>query len=172
VRKYLFFVFILIGVSGFCQDKGAKSVLPKVDIKTMAGANVNTSAFENDGKPIIIDFWATWCKPCIEELNTIHEVYADWQKETGVKLIAVSLDDARTMQRVAPFVNGKGWNYESYVDPNGDLKRAMNVNMPPHTFILNGNKEIVWQHVGFAEGNEEELFEAVKKASAVPSQPK
>jgi hypothetical protein len=96
----------------------------------------------------------------------IHEVYEEWQKETGVKIIAISLDDARTMQRVAPFVNSRGWTYESYIDPNGDLKRAMSVNMPPHTFVLNGNKEIVWQHVGFVEGNEDELFEAVKKAGS------
>jgi cytochrome c biogenesis protein CcmG, thiol:disulfide interchange protein DsbE len=166
VKKIIPVLFLLFSITVCGQDKGVKSPLPKVDIKTMAGANFNTSAFENDGKPIIIDFWATWCKPCIEELNTIHEVYPEWQKETGVKLIAISLDDARTMQRVAPFVNGKGWSYESYIDPNGDFKRAMNVNMPPHTFILNANKEIVWQHVGFTEGNEEELFEAVKKISS------
>jgi thiol-disulfide isomerase/thioredoxin len=140
--------------------------LPAVDVKLMNGERVNTSTFANDGKPIIIDFWATWCKPCIEELNAIHDLYPDWQKETGVKVITISVDDARTMTRVAPFVNGKGWSYESYVDPNGDFKRAMNVNMPPHTFVLNGKGEVVWQHVGFAEGNEEELYEAVKKVVA------
>jgi cytochrome c biogenesis protein CcmG, thiol:disulfide interchange protein DsbE len=166
VKKIIPVLLLLFSITAFGQGKETKTPLPKVDIKNMAGANINTSSFENDGKPIIIDFWATWCKPCIEELNTIHEVYADWQKETGVKLIAISVDDARTMQRVAPFINGKGWNYESYIDPNGDFKRAMNVNMPPHTFILNANKEIVWQHVGFTEGNEEELFEALKKISA------
>ena len=74
----------------------------------------------------------------LEELNAINEVYADWQKETGVKVITISLDDARTMNRVAPFINGRGWKYENYIDPNGDFKRAMNVNMPPHTFLLNG----------------------------------
>ncbi|MFM9050710.1 MAG: peroxiredoxin family protein, partial [Bacteroidota bacterium] len=102
----------------------------------------------------------------IEELNAIHEYYSDWQKETGVKVVAVSLDDARTMNRVAPMVNGRAWDFEVYIDPNADLKRAMNVNMPPHTFVLNGKGEIVWQHVGFAEGNELELYEVIKKTAA------
>ncbi len=165
MKKIATLLFVLYGALSFAQDKSSVHSLPRVDIKTMTGETINSSTFENDGKPIIIDFWATWCKPCIEELNTIHELYPEWQKETGVKVIIISLDDARTMQRVAPFVNGRGWNYESYVDPNGDFKRAMNVNMPPQTFVLNANKEIVWQHVGYAEGNEDELYEEVKKVT-------
>ena len=166
MNKVLVFLICLISITAAAQDKTAGRALPKVDIKTITGETINSSTFDNGGKPIIIDFWATWCKPCIEELNAIHELYPEWQKETGVKLITISLDDARTMQRVAPFVNGKGWAFENYIDPNGDFKRAMNVNMPPQTFVLNGNKEIVWQHVGFAEGNEDELYEEVKKVSA------
>lgn len=166
MKKIIVSLFILCMHGAYAQDKSAARTLPKVDLKTMSGETISSSTFSNDGKPMIIDFWATWCKPCIEELNAIHELYPDWQKETGVKLITISLDDARTMQRVAPFVNGKGWLYESYVDPNGDFKRAMNVNMPPQTFVLNGKNEIVWQHVGYAEGNEDELYEEVKKAAA------
>ena len=78
-------------------------------------------------------------------------------------LITISIDDARTMNRVSPFINGKGWEYENYIDVNGDFKRAMNVNMPPHTFVINGKGEIVWQHVGFTEGSQEELIDAVRK---------
>ncbi|MBK6444949.1 MAG: TlpA family protein disulfide reductase [Bacteroidetes bacterium] len=153
-----------IGITTSLQAQESKGrTLPVVTVKTITGENFSTEKFSNDGKPMIIDFWATWCKPCIEELNAINEEYSTWQKETGVKLIAISVDDARTMNRVAPFVNGKGWPYENYVDPNGDFKRAMNVNMPPHTFVLNGKGEIVWQHVGFTEGNQDELYEVVKK---------
>jgi len=160
-------LFAVIPFLAFTQDKESKArPLPSVDIKTMTGESFNTSKFSNDGKVMVIDFWATWCKPCVEELNTIHESYADWRKETGVKFIAISVDDARTMSRVAPFVNGKGWEYESYIDPNGDFKRAMNVNMPPQTFVLNGKGEIVWQHVGYEPGNEQELYEVVKRIAA------
>jgi hypothetical protein len=80
-------------------------------------------------------------------------------------LYAVSIDDARTATRVAPFVNGRSWPYEFLLDSNSDFKRALNVNMPPHTFVVNTKGEIVWQHVGYVEGNEDELFEQVKKVA-------
>lgn len=137
--------------------------LPSAMVKTLEGASVDTKDFDNDGKPMIISFWATWCKPCVLELNTIMDEYYDWQDETGVKLIAISIDDARNTPKVAPFVNGKGWEYEVYLDPNSDFKRVMNVNTVPHTFVLNGDKQVVWQHNAYAPGDEEELYEIVKE---------
>ncbi len=140
-----------------------KTKIPSIDVKTLDGKTVNTSEFENDSTPYIINFWATWCKPCKKELNAIAELYEDWQEETGVKIIAISIDDSRNMSQVNSVVNGSEWEYEVYLDPNGDFKRAMNVNTIPHTFIINGNNEIVWQHNSYTEGDEYELYETLLK---------
>ena len=139
--------------------------LPSVEVKTLTGKKINIQSIENDGNPIIINFWATWCKPCKQELNTIAEMYDDWQDETGVKIIAISVDDSRTSSKVGPYVNSADWDYEIYLDPNKELARTLGVSSMPHTLLLDENKNIVWQHRGYVPGDEDELFDQVKKIS-------
>ena len=158
----LFTTVLSIGVNA--QNDGRK--IPAIEIKNLDSSPFNTGDIQNDGKPIIISFWATWCSPCKRELNTIAEDYVDWQEETGVKLIAISIDDARNMQKVKPYVDGQSWDYEVYLDPNADFKRAMNVNNVPHTFLIDGEGNIVWQHNSYQPGDEEELYELVEKLAA------
>ena len=153
MKKLIFIVnFLLISSLLFGQ-------LPSVNIKDMEGNSLNFSKISNNGKPMIISFWATWCKPCKAELNTIAEEYDDWVDETGVKLVAVSIDDARSSSRVEPYVNAQGWEYLVLMDPNSDLRRAMGVNNVPHTFLINGAGKIVWDHNNYSPGDEEELYE-------------
>lgn len=143
----------------------AQGKLPNVMVQNLEGKKVDFRTLSNNGKPIIVNFWATWCAPCKKELSAIAEKYADWQSETGVKLVAVSIDDARTSARVKPYVSGQDWEYEVYLDPNGDLKRALNVNNVPHTFLINGEGEIVYQHNNYEPGDENELYRKVKELS-------
>jgi cytochrome c biogenesis protein CcmG, thiol:disulfide interchange protein DsbE len=138
------------------------SRIPSIMIKNLEGQCVNTSEFENDDKPYVVSFWATWCRPCLKELTAIDEIYEDWQ-EAGFKLIAISTDNARTKNNVLPMVKGRGWEFEFYSDENGDLQRAMGVNMIPHTFIIDGSGNIVSQHRAFTDGMEWEMFEKLKK---------
>jgi len=165
MKKTILILFISILSLGqlSAQDTGAK--LPNVTIKTLDGKSINANSFNNDGKPFAICFWATWCKPCLMELNNMAEVYEDWQDEHGFKVYAVSIDDSRTSSKVMPIVNSSAWEYDIILDQNSELKRALGVNNPPHTFVVNGSGEIVWQHVGYSVGDEAKLLEVLKKVA-------
>jgi len=166
ISSLLLLSAFLFTAMAFRFGDGPNQKLPSVQVKTMDGKMVNTSDFKNDGKPIIIDFWATWCAPCKKELNEIAEVYTDWQKETGVKLIAVSIDDQRNSPKVKPYVDSKDWDYEVYLDENQDFKRGMNVNNVPAVFVLNGAGEIVWQTQGNDEnGGVQKLHDVVARVA-------
>lgn len=163
--KYLVLLIISAGLLAFVKpvqtDEGKK--LPSVNLKDLEGNAVNTADLSNDGKPIVIAFWGSWCKHCKLELNTIADVYEDWQTETGVKVIAVSVDDQKTVSSVESVVNAAGWEYEVWLDTNGEFKRAMGVNQTPHSFLLDGEGNIVYSKPGFAPGDEEVLYEEILK---------
>jgi len=147
--------------NGSSDTDGEGKKVPSVMIKDVEGNAINTGEITNDGKPIVISFWATWCKPCKLELNTIHELYPDWQEETGVKLIAVSIDNERTKNMVKPYVNSAAWDYDIWMDVNADFKRALGVNNVPHTFLVDKDGKIVHSHSGFVPGDEEALYEHI-----------
>ncbi len=155
-RSILLFVLCCITMFSFAQ-------LPNIGLKDVNGDLQNLSKYISNGNPVIISFWATWCKPCKAELNTIAEEYDDWVEETGVELIAISIDDSRSSLRVEPYINAMGWEYTVLLDPNGDCKRAMNVNNIPHTFLINGKGKVVWNHNNYSPGDEEELYNELIK---------
>ncbi len=157
--KKLFLVMLLFwGVMG-----GVFAQLPSVKLKDINGKTVDTATLSNDGKPFIISFFASWCKPCNRELKAINEVYPDWQDETGVRLVAISIDEAQNAQKVKPMVDAAGWEYQVLLDPNSDFRRAMGVNMIPHVFVIDGNGKIAESRSGYTEGGEQHLIEKVKE---------
>ena len=157
MRKLIFIMLVA------CYTIGMQAQLPKVVLKDLSGKSVSTETLSNGGKPFIIDFFATWCKPCNRELDAISEVYEDWQKETGVKIIAVSIDQAQNINKVKPLVDSHGWDYEVLLDPNGDFKRALGVQMIPYVMIVDGQGKIVYRHNGYTDGAEIELINKVRE---------
>jgi thiol-disulfide isomerase/thioredoxin len=163
-KSLLLILVVLTAIPSFAQQsEKTYPKIPSVTVKTIDGRDFNTANIENEGKPVILSFWALWCTPCMRELTSIAEVYEDWVDETGVKLIAISIDDARSTSRVLPTVQGRNWEYEILLDANSDFRRAMNVNQIPHNFLINGNGEIVWQHTSFSEGSQHQLIELVRR---------
>lgn len=153
-------LFLSLFFIGFVSVKSQESDLPNLKLQNLQGEQIDLQSLANEDKPIVLAFWATWCMPCIKELNAISDVYDDWQEETGMKLYAVSTDDSKTVSRVNPMVNGKGWEYEVLLDTNNDLKRSFNIPTVPHTILLHKGK-IVYRHAGYTPGAEIELYEKI-----------
>ena len=160
--KHLFSLIVLVLGTVYT----ANAQLPSVTLKDINGKTVRTDTLSNGGKPFIIDFFATWCKPCNRELTAISEVYEEWQEETGVKLIAVSIDQAQNINKVKPLVDGEGWEYEVLLDPNSEFRRAMGVQMIPHVFIIDGKGKIAESRSGYTDGAENHLIEKIRELIA------
>ena len=159
--KKLILIFCL-GLFSF--NATAQNDLPNVDLTSMEGKTLNLKDAINKDGITIVSLWATWCVPCLKELDAINDVYEEWQDETDVELLAVSVDDSRTVKRVKSLVNGKDWNFSVLLDTNNDLKRALNASTIPLTILVKDNK-IVFKHSGYNPGSELELFEKIMELS-------
>ena len=146
-------IISLLLISSFFVQ--AQKSLPNIKLKNLDGKMVLLSDLTKD-KTVVLSFWATWCGPCINELDAISEQYEDLQEE-GFELIAVSIDDARTKARVKPLINGKDWDYTILLDSNQELKRSLNITNVPYVIIVKNGK-IVYTHSGYNPGSEEELI--------------
>ncbi|RCT55384.1 TlpA disulfide reductase family protein [Winogradskyella sp. KYW1333] len=152
--------FLLISLFTFSLSYAQD--IPNVILKNLENESVSIQKLANSNNIKVFSFWATWCVPCINELDAIADVYEEWQDETNVELIAISTDDARTKNRVIPLVNGKDWEYQILIDDNQDLKRALNINVLPYIMVVK-NGEIVHARTGYTPGSEDELYEVVKE---------
>ena len=150
---------ILISFSAFAQSE-----MPKVNLTTIDGKTFSSADISTDDKVIVVSLWATWCVPCLKELDAISEIYEDWQAETNVELYAISVDDSRTVKRVKPLINGKNWDYTVRLDTNNDFKRALGAATVPLTLLVKNN-EIVYRHSENSPGAEYELYEKIKEFS-------
>lgn len=153
MKKLLF--SLLLTICAFSSS----AQMPAVVLSDIEGNKVSTDTLAAPGKPVIVSFFATWCKPCNRELSAIADVYDEWQDETGVELIAISIDEAQTSQRVKPLVDANGWPYRVLLDPNGELKRALGIQMIPFVIIIDESGQIVYKHNGYTDGAENELLE-------------
>ena len=156
VKTSLSILFILLSVSSLSQN-----IVPNTKLKNLESEFIYTNDVLNENNFYIVSFWATWCIPCINELDAIVDIYEELEKD-NVEVIAISTDDARTKKRVRPMINGKDWNFKILLDENHDLKRALNIVGIPHTIITKGTK-IIYRRIGYSPGEEVDLFDFIKE---------
>ena len=159
MKSFLFVVCFLCYNAAFSQI-----TIPNITLNTLNGKSVKIQDEISKDKITILSFWASWCVPCINELDAISEVYEDWQEDFNMELIAISTDDARTQKRIRPMVNGKGWPYKILLDKNQELKRALNISTIPQIIILKDSK-IIYIHSGYSPGVEDEFYDIIKENS-------
>ena len=157
LKKILFVCIVFL----FAYSSSSQKFIPEVGLKTLNGESIKSIEAINQDGYTIISFWATWCIPCINELDAIVDIYEELEKD-NIEVIAISTDDARTKKRVRPMINGKDWNFKILLDENHDLKRALNIVGIPHTIITKGTK-IIYRRIGYSPGEEVDLFEFIRE---------
>ena len=156
VKTSLSILFILLSVSSLSQN-----IVPNTKLKNLESEFIYTNDVLTENNFYIVSFWATWCIPCINELDAIVDIYEELEKD-NIEVIAISTDDARTKKRVRPMINGKDWNFKILLDENHDLKRALNIVGIPHTIITKGTK-IIYRRIGYSPGEEVDLFDFIRE---------
>jgi peroxiredoxin len=155
--KKLLFLFLLTSFNLFAQNN-----LPDLSLSNLEGKKFSLkNDFSEKDKLYVFSFWATWCAPCINELDELNDIQEDWKKDINFEVIAVSTDDSRTQKRVKPLVNGKEWNYKILLDTNQDFKRALSIVNIPYTIVVKNN-QIVHIQNGYVPGSEVELLQKLK----------
>ena len=152
MKKFLAVCVSILAAAAVCS---AQDISPNIAVKDLSG----TSALMKDvlkDDVVIVSFWATWCKPCQNELDALAEIEDSWADR--LRVVAISIDDARSVARVRSTVKAKMWPYEVYTDENSELAKSLNISYIPFVMIVADGKT-VYSHTGYTPGSERLLVE-------------
>lgn len=160
----LFKVFSLaLSLTFIAFSANAQTAFDGIVLKDLSGQDVVLSDYAKNGKITVISMWATWCKPCVKELDAITDFYPDWQEEYDVELLAITIDTRRALAKVPPLVSSKGWEYTVLSDVNSEIPQKFNFQGVPYMFIIDQEGKIVYEHSGYVPGDEYELEKKLAK---------
>lgn len=149
VSLFLFFCGSLLA-----QDQAEQTgrSAPAFKLENVDGNYVSLKDELGDG-PVLLSFWATWCKPCIEEMTKYKDIYEEY-KDKGLKVLAISIDDERTVAKVKPFVKSKRYPFNVLLDTNSEVARKYYAQNIPYSVLLDKKGSIVYTHLGYMKGDE------------------
>jgi peroxiredoxin len=145
-------VFVL--TPGACLA-GKDSKAPDFTLANLEGKDVTLSELLVEG-PVIVDFWATWCKPCIKGFPGLQELF-DKYKDRGLKVVAVSIDSPKSRSRVGPFIKSKKYSFEVLLDTQGRVAKKYNAITIPRAVLIDTDGEIACATVGYRPSNHEQM---------------
>ena len=154
--KKILFIVIFAGL----QYSQAGGKFPGFRLKDLNNQTQTFSKLKGE-KLTVVDFWATWCKPCaraLPKLNMLYERYA----EEGTAFIGINVDSPRNSSKVKPFANSYKIKYPIVRDPNSSFSGEVSVNSFPTLFIINSNNEIIYIHQGYKPGDEKLIEKEIR----------
>lgn len=153
-------VALLLVLMAVCASGATSTLAPDFTLPNVEGKAVTLSKLLKDG-PVIVDFWATWCKPCIKAFPDLQQVF-DKYKDCGLRVVAVSIDGPKSASRVGALIASKGHTFDVVLDTSQDVARKFHVSSVPRTVLINTKGEVVYAVTGYRPENHTELDEAVK----------
>lgn len=160
LKQSIYFLSIVFALLGGAETFGREKS-PDFILKDLEGKQVKLSEVLKNG-PVLIDFWATWCKPCLEELPAVEDIYRKY-RDRGLQVIAISLDNTKSRSRVKPYVKSQGYEFIVLLDETSEVRKLYGGTEMPYTVLIHPDGTIVYSHLGFSPGDEKKLEEAVAK---------
>lgn len=148
----------------FFEINHAQNDLPTTQIKDLkSGKKVTFNKVVEPGKVTVINVWATWCASCKKEIKNYVLKMPEWKKEVDFDYLTISIDEVRAEGVARGYAISQGWEFPCYIDVNADLKRSLNFQSCPYTLIIDQLGKVVYTHIGYEEGGENDIFERVKQ---------
>jgi cytochrome c biogenesis protein CcmG, thiol:disulfide interchange protein DsbE len=144
------------------------SEAPPFAARTLDGQAVTRTLEDYRGKVVLLNIWATWCTPCIVEMPTIEALHREF-KDTDLRVVAVSIDQAQTEHAIRDFVKALGLTFEVLHDAEGDITRAYQAMGYPETFVIGRDGVIRKIVIGATDWNSEGNRALVRQLLAEPS---
>lgn len=142
---------------------GNRNAAPDFTVTDGGGNRVSTA--DLSGKPVILNFWATWCPPCRSELPAFDKLYRQYGNEVSFMMIDLTDGYRETVEGVRKFISENGYTFPVYYDTEGSAAEAYNVSSIPFTVAVGRNGNIVGTHLGaMSEAALEKLIKTVKEA--------
>jgi len=137
-------------------------------LRDMAGVEFDTKK-DLEGKLTLVNFWATWCQPCMVEmkhLDRLHKAY----KDQGFQVVSVTIDDARSKSMVKPLVKRNGYSFRVLYDTETQLVSVVNpAKTLPYNMLIGADLTVLWTHLGYTPGDEKKMEEQIKKNLPSPA---
>ncbi len=130
-------------------------VLKSLSLPDLDGTEVALGTFLQTG-PVILDFWATWCKPCVLAMPELQRLYVDLAPR-GLRVVGINEDGPRNAPKVRPFLTASGYTFPVLLDLNREAQQRLHANALPTTIVLDKNGVILHTSFGYRPGEYEKL---------------